>query len=952
MAFIDEVAKTNLEVRFAVRISGIGRVWTTFDHPSSWPGTATTWTNGGETYAWDRRLIADERLRAIVSSGEPKRGIGRSGEQSLFFQLTGTQGDADASTDPWLELIAAAVVDRIDIDKTNLRDDLLPNATSEMEVLDASGFSGSGDTVYVGTETITYATTATSPDHELETLTRGRFGSQAQLHKASFNNIRSNVGLGPYVSTIPLAWKNRLVTLYLVTGEMVGDTFTPAASDLIGSENKSWTYLLQDLRYSNRTLELELSSIGIEALLETTVPSNQPTARAGIRAEEAGLTARLATSQAIVIDAGSWTITWQWVENDSAAGTVGKKIQKHILETDSAGTKITEGLYFRSTIARYVAQTIENNLASSSDVKCTIRNGDVIEGEVDSTHVLVIEIEIDSSTYKNFSLKFPDLQSCMLWAELGFEEQAEAEADPVQPAGAGTNVRRWTFIAGKRHPVFRYPRNSLVLRRLYYHDQRGAPFDQAPGWVDDAGQVVDGYVRVGNEIMSFNVLGSTTLEGWGTFRYLQISSRELFGSAAEEVYIEANETPSKIKWVDIIQGMAFPSTSWIHAMLYSMLGGSGVTGYNDTTYDQGWPDGGAGAFIPKSLVDVDSFELADRNRRPVRDVAIFEPQKLRDIFENEARLDQLMVTVSGGKFKMVEARPPVNGEVTDHTIDSSIVWPDSPSGVEIDISHSKIINRVEWKAEFDHGTQKFRQPRGLSLHVNSLQTYGETDALPVEVRSIVDADGVTALMADLASEVFARYSDPYAIVEFDTARKKSWAYEVGDTVTLSIGAVPKLTAAGRGISGVLARIYRLEHFLFGPPENAVRSRITIIPQNRLGAVWAPSMYVPSGTPPLSTWTTSANKYTSSDDGNDIDYFDEGDYVRIFLPGDEASAVLRTINTISSLDVTFDSAVSLTPPFVVEYADYDDASLAATQQDHLYMSDGDGVLDTDPAYRYV
>jgi hypothetical protein len=943
MAYADELAKDALAIRFALRISGIDRVWATFPLPSAW-GSSDTITISSENYTWDRRFIVDERMSAISSNAEPKRGIGTSGSQTFHFQLTGTQRGADPTTDAWLDLVAAAVVDRTDIDKTTLREDLLPDVTAQMEVIDSTPFSGSGDTVHIGTEAIVYATTATSPDHELETLTRGRFGSLAQTHYASFSGLL-DVGAGAYVSTIPLAWRGRTVTLYVIPGtEDDARFFTPSASTLVHADNGTYTWLLQDMAYDEGTLQLAVDCVGIETLLQRPVMQNQPKARLGIVANQVECAAT------IIIDDASNHMTWQFIEDTSSAQPRAGRVRHVHIQTDAASppSEITDGLYTSNTIARYMAQTLKNE--TTFDWSVTIRWARLFgedQDDADSPLQKVIEFYVDDTAFQDYSLTIPISDAHSVWRELGFTESAS-----VAPTVIAGNKTKWVLVADKRAPVFRCVTSPLINRRLYYHNQGGDPFKPSPGWIDDSGASINGFVRVNGEILEYDTDTSTTREGFGTFNYLDVVGRAKFGSNPCELYIESQDDPQEVKWLDIEQGMAFPNTSWLDAFQYTCMGGSGVAGHNDATYDKGWQ--GGGAFIDSNFFDTAGISAVDAFRRPVRDVAFFQGDSIAEAFENEARLDQLMVVIQGGKITITESRPPVNGETADHTIDSSVTYPDS--GVEIDISHAKVINRIKWKGVYDHGEQKFRQPNGLSLHVNSIQTWGETDPLPVEVKSISDSETVSSKIADMASEVFARYAEPYAIITFDTGHKKSWAWEVGDTAQLTIPQVPKLTSAGRGLTNVLCRIYRKEDNLFGRPVDAVRSTVTVIPQNMNGAIWAPAAYVASGeTSPDGgfTWTTTNNKYSVSGDAIDLSYFAATYVCRVFNTGDESGAVTRTIDSISTADVTFTVAVALTPPFIIEFTGY--AAAVAAQLNYLYMSDGDGKLDgasTDVAYRFV
>jgi hypothetical protein len=941
MTYATSLAKNALAVRFAVRISGIDKVWATFPLPSTW-GAADVIAISGENYDWDNRLKVDSRMSAFSSTAEPKRGVGTSGGQTFRFQITGSQ--IDSSNDAWLNLVGASTVDRTDIDKTTLREDLLPNMTAQMEVTNSSPFSGSGDTVHVGTEAINYSTTATSPDHELETLVRGRFGSVIQTHYASFNNLLDS-GAGPYVATIPLAWKGRTVTLYVIPGdEDAQGTFTPEASTLVDSENGTYAWILQGMKYEENTLELAVSANGLTSLLARPAFSNQPSATVGIDPNPDVCAAH------IIMDDASNHISWLFLPFTSGAGAIGNRTGHEHIVTDAASppTQVPDGIYTANTIARYVAQTMSN--VFSLDWQVTIRrarlDGDTPD-DADSSWQRVVEFSVVSSVLKNYSMRLPISDNHVLWKELGFTEEAVSD-----PEDLGGNETLWAFIGDRRAPVFRYPQDPLINRRVYFHSPKGAAFKAAPGWVDDNGNAIDGYVKFNGEVVRFDALSTTSIEGWSSFSYLDVQERNAFGSDAQGVYIETDENRDKVKWLEVQQGAAFPNTSQLKAFQYLALGGSGVSGFNHGTYDKGWQ--GGGAFIDKDLINSTAIDAIDNIRRPVRDVAFFKTGKLQDFFENEMRLDQLMLVAQTNALTVTESRPPLSGETIDHVLDDSILIAGS---VVPDIDHARIINQIKFKSVFDHGKDKFLQDNGLSVQVNSLQTWGETQPLPVEIKSISDPATSAAKMQDLASHVFSRYAEPYAVLPAQTAHKKTWAWEVGETVELTVAEVPQLKTAGRGLTAVGCRIYAKSDNLFGAPAGAVRSSLVMIPQNVNGALWAPSAYVALGeTSPDAgfTWTTTSNKFSGTGDPLDISNFDDNYLCRVFEVGNESTAQLRVIDNISGNDVEFTVAVTLTPPFIIEFDAYT-ASLIAAQRLLLFMSDGDGVLNgatNDIAYRFA
>jgi hypothetical protein len=131
--------------------------------------------------------------------------------------------------------------------------------------------------------------------------------------------------------------------------------------------------------------------------------------------------------------------------------------------------------------------------------------------------------------------------------------------------------------------------------------------------------------------------------------------------------------------------------------------------------------------------------------------------------------------------------------------------------------------------------------------------------------------------------------------------------------------------------------------------------------------WAPAAFCSAIDGTNTILTCDDHKFSGNETGNprDVEWFDtdkagSSPIVTIYPSGDYASRVTRTVSAVTlgapdASTITITAAAALTPPLVVEFADYDNASLEANQRRYAYQSDGDHKLDksagSDLPYKY-
>jgi hypothetical protein len=406
--------------------------------------------------------------------------------------------------------------------------------------------------------------------------------------------------------------------------------------------------------------------------------------------------------------------------------------------------------------------------------------------------------------------------------------------------------------------------------------------------------------------------------------------------------------------------------------LYLMLGGSGTPGTNGT-YDQDWWRGSA--HIDVDYVDVDSFEdTADALGGERRDQwAVFDPFTIGDFLEPEVMLAPALLGPVAGKITLQILRPPleVEGITPDATLSVAIQHPDT-TGRTWESGEAFITNAIELEGAIDAATGEVGH-RVVAYQGTSLATYGLRNMQTVRVGGLTGIEALIAIGKDLADRFFGVYAFPRSLMGIPYARIEAWDVKVGDVILLSDDLLPAMSVGGaaatvgRGFDGVLARcLGKVDTIPAIRESGATRSAIQMVSYKRDGSrrsQWAPSATCSSLAGSGFQLVCYDHRHTSTGSSLiDVQYFDTtragaGARIQIHEAGDYSTLISRTINnvTIAGADASYiqvASSVSLTPPLIIEFDDYDTA-ITTTQKKYAYMTDGVTLLDsTDTPYRYV
>lgn len=243
--FADIVARGVMDCIYVLRISGLPYLWSNAAIPPRW-GTTTT-TYAGETYTWLPYLSPGQGFGSVSTKIEPKGGVGASGGQDFDIIALGTQSGSNA-TSTILSLLTSSVARSDGLYAASLAQELLADASGSQALtfLANPWYGGTYPArLYAGTETIAVGTpSADSVTSFTASITRGRFGSQAQTHTGIAREGTKSTGGALYVAEYPLTMVGRIAELWCCPGEWVkkdsgvGWRFNPYGEDLDSTANQ------------------------------------------------------------------------------------------------------------------------------------------------------------------------------------------------------------------------------------------------------------------------------------------------------------------------------------------------------------------------------------------------------------------------------------------------------------------------------------------------------------------------------------------------------------------------------------------------------------------------------------------------------------------------------------------------------------------------------------------
>ena len=250
---------------------------------------------------------------------------------------------------------------------------------------------------------------------------------------------------------------------------------------------------------------------------------------------------------------------------------------------------------------------------------------------------------------------------------------------------------------------------------------------------------------------------------------------------------------------DVWEPSLFPLIlSWL------MSTGSGT---NNSTYDvlpRGW-----GLAIPEQFINIDSFlSLSDSymESKLIREYYFWEPFKLRDFIESEAKTLGFFILIENGKITAKPNNPPVSGNVV-MTIDDSIRIYDAP--VSFQSSPDEIINEIVFNYDYDILNDKYRQTAKF-VDARSQSDFSLKNAITIENKGIKevllnDGGNTSYRIRQLLKGKLDDFSSETYIYQCSVSRKAD-NLTIGDAVLVTDSRIFNPMTGTRGVTNHLGRV--------------------------------------------------------------------------------------------------------------------------------------------------
>ena len=391
---------------------------------------------------------------------------------------------------------------------------------------------------------------------------------------------------------------------------------------------------------------------------------------------------------------------------------------------------------------------------------------------------------------------------------------------------------------------------------------------------------------------------------------------------------------------------------------------TGTPGTRHATYDSSDVVRGQGLGLPSEWFDIPRFEEVEAELETVvreRSMLWRKPFSLSTWIGKElAALGWCLLTkptAAGYQMTLERLHSPLL--VGKYTLDEDDIhttpWPTQRR------HRRDVINEVEMSLVWNAPREQWESVKVIVRDVDSQQDYRTRSTIRAEMKGLYPALGTATEVSQLyGPPLIALYSRMYSLVRLGV-RRRAWLFHAGDHVTVSLSRI---------IQGVEVPIWNSEAMIVtragavyaGDGSQALATLDLLSTKDRRLSYWCPSGYINSyvvGPPP--TITLRANEFTSATQvvpwtgelARDADFFADGMVVWVCNPGDEASAVLRTLSNRAGDTYDLDSAlpVGMGANSVITFPDW--AACDTFQQSFVHVADKAGTLGpgNDPAFMY-
>lgn len=901
LTFREAVGQSGTEVFFWLEIDGVDVSFWSCAPPDAWLVSGRV----NLRLPWPT-LKPPDAWQGLEQRAEPFAGISAAGRTEVPIRVS---SDPD---DPLLSWVANDVASG---SVGTLFADLNPGATkaSIYEGDQISDFPSSGY-LYVGRETMLYnaISSGSAPSGivtgTFEGLTRGYLDSPDLFHGADPDYIIETGLGGPYVASRPLTFAGRRVRIYCGTG------FRTPDGELIphGTTGKLiFSGFLRDSRFDAAMGEIRLSIESVRSCLSEEGGVRLPRATPGIPNGDV---------QRIYLSDDNNEISWAWYPDGSPSGSQFNYSLTRLQRSGSAGNEnVPDGWYNLGDIGQFVSWTMSSgshpsagaarsiSLPFGHDLYCRIG---VISDENGTKNT--VRFGFSGSVLSNITHEIGGGQvASNLFRELGFTNNQAALVAATAP-----DYYEWTYTADRPRPAFYLPAGRLGREIAYTQLTPRLPLQPNPGFLDDDGNVVDPYLKIGDEIVTF-----ATGSGNIGLPVVRITRRGQLNSRPEEIYIEDTMPRERPDVPEIVQGVVIPRTSWGRIALQIACGG----GLTSAEFDKGWR--GSGAALPQEYFDTGSFLDLGYG---IRTFARFESFKVDEELKNEAVLGACAIVERSGQIMLVSTLPPLESEQSAFVaLNTNNMITLGGQGVQARVSESQILNHmvatdIGWNPATGESREEITWIDGTSAG-----TWGQQKPVAVSMKNVIGAEYAQGQFFSLVSEAGARWSRPfYAIDLLIALPEDGWTIDVLDDVRISHPLILDRAAPGRGVSAMSGRVYGVRPIYNGDGV-AARARVLAYGDASRFTGYAPSAYCTAVDTSASGTTFRCLDHYDSRDGEEIDVnrFAVGDTVRLYTPGGGSSEdmTVTAINDVSDTpgganksEIHVSGSTSLTAPFIIEF----------------------------------
>jgi hypothetical protein len=396
-------------------------------------------------------------------------------------------------------------------------------------------------------------------------------------------------------------------------------------------------------------------------------------------------------------------------------------------------------------------------------------------------------------------------------------------------------------------------------------------------------------------------------------------------------------------------------------MLLMMILSTGVSGYNHATYDCLMEEFGLG--MPASLIDVESFENADKlvagNSLSARYLYPIEGKTFKELIEAECSLFGFAMVWQNGQFRIIEVMPP---PITDYqaTIDEDVIM-DHLWQPKFSMSVDSCVNQYDCYLNFDYLANKFNSPI-IIQDVDSISEFRKTLSHRIENKGVWTHRLAPLPVDDLTKQLMGRYIRfPMPIVTLPIAPTLINKIFVGDVVAFQSDKFHDPFGSGTKTTNCYAQIISLS-WNYSSWIGVLKLRL-LSDVEQYGSPWAHAALVDIDAT-NGGWDAGAYRLTLVDyeygdadvDNKDGNQFAQGDYVTIRERAPENPSSQQMWGPIEVAKDYEDDGIDLltlangttltgwdaTKEYIVSPGDYDEVVI--TQKTLVYIANNEKKLE--------